>query len=342
MSVDILNDMKFIRPTKDDIPTFLEYYDVFFKNNKWSVSRFSIINAIAEEEFYYSIYDGMFFFWKIVVYKRKKGASMTLYIPPIDKNQDSEKELKYINLMSNIGINTILSEEDIDRYGLDKKDYKEIATFTEYIADSELLCSLEGKTFKKLRYTYNKYIKSDFATLFTHDKINKSMFIDVVSLVKEWVTRHIAKHDRVWSNPVKSISMYNKYQYDNIFQFVAISDNTDLLCYEVTEHINKNQVLSTIGHRSYTKGLEYNFINESILIAGVQNLQHELGHNFLINLGAVGFDNNLKKQKMKYKPIKKLKFYRFTKNKNFLTFLDKVAILSKLRFSNKNTRFKVK
>jgi hypothetical protein len=342
--IDFFNNLDIKKPSIDKHLEIQKYFDKYFESHDYSTSRMSFLDLYCQEKYFYTIVDDTFLYFNLSIYKRKKGGSITLSSAPINKNGDINKEKDIIDYLSNHGVNIIISEEDMERYNY--SDWKYLSTFDDYIASSEKLIELKGKDFKKLRWRKNQYEKqlninlmeNLFITNPSNNTISKSL-----DLLDHWLNRWKNNNNRIWEDPSAYIKRYHKDINNlDLFQYLSIHDvqSEQQLVYELTEKISNDHILSTTGYRHY----DYNLLpeaNEMILLRGIDNWYNKIGNHFLINLGYCGFNGKLKKQKMKYKPIKVLKHYKKESDtslimKNF----DKFKLLKDLKLKITNPRLK--
>jgi len=343
--IKFFNNLNITKPTYKNIELIQPYIDQYFKSHQYSTSRFSLLDLLTQEKYHYVIIEDTLIYLNLSIYKRKKGGSVTLYCAPINLNGDIKKEKDIIDYFHNHGVNVIISEEDMNRY--DFKDWKYLSTFDDYIVSSEKLLDLQGKKFKHFRWRLNQY-KTYLSSgeiseiLSINDKLNDDDIKSTVTLIKKWMKKCIDGGNRVWEDPTAYPKIFGKalYKLDR-FQYFHINDkDNNNLVYELTEKMTGEQILSTTGYRDY----DFNFLpeaNELILLRGIHHWYNRLGNHFLLNLGYCGFNSKIKKQKLKYAPVKVLKHYKLESDTSkILKKFDKFDHLLKMKTKLLNKRVK--
>lgn len=345
--VKFFNSLDIQKINKDNKDLFQKYLDVYFETHKYSTSRFSKMYIINQNEYYFAIYDDILLYFRLSIYKRKRGGSITLYCAPIDLKKDRKKEKSIIEYLINHGVPVVLSEEDKDIYGYhDKEKIKYLSTFDDFILSSELLTDLKGKDFKHFRWRINQYKKekdlkivNDIYTLEPNDYVNES-----IKITEDWIVRWKELGNRVWENPLAYIKNYNKYAtISDDYQFGALFHNNEQIVYEISERMTDTQIISTVGYKTYDNEA-IKEANEIILLLGVKKWYERLNNHFLMNLSYCGFLGKLRKQKMKYKPVKILKHYKlYAKDEDkqyIIDNFDKFKYLHMLKTKLTNKRLK--
>lgn len=345
--VKFFNSLDIQKITKDNKDIFQKYLDVYFETHNYSTSRFSKMYILNQAEYHFAIYDDMLLYFRLSIYKRKKGGSITLYCAPIHLKKDRKKEKDMIEYLIKHGVPVVLSEEDKEIYGYnDKNKIKYLSTFDDFILSSELLVNLKGKDFKHFRWRLNQFNKEKKSNIvkdiYTFEPNNH--VDDSIKITQDWIIRWKDLGNRVWENPLAYIKNYNNYStLSDEYQYGALYHNNEQIVYEITEKMTNNQIISTTGYKTYDNEA-IKEANELILLLGVRKWYERLNNHFLINLSYCGFLGKLRKQKMKYKPVKILKHYKLYAKEDDIKYIidnfDKFNLLSKLKIKIVNKRLR--
>jgi len=344
--VDFVNSLKFEKITDNNKTIFQKYLHAYFKVHEFSTSRFSKMYINAQKEYYFAIYDDMLLYFRLSAYTRKKGGSLTLYCAPITLNNDVNKEKEIINYLLKNGISVVISEEDKNRYGYQKEDLKYLSTYDDFILSSKLLFDLEGRDFKHFRWRLNRYQKqlNDGILFENYTFESNDNILESIDITKKWIVEWKEKGNRVWEDPIAYSSKYPQYsKLNDEYLYGYIRSANEQIVFEITEKMTQTQIISTAGYKNYDDDI-LKEANEIILLRGVRKWYEILGNHFYLNLSYCGFLGNLRKQKMKYKPIKILKHYKLFSDEKAQRYIidnfDKFIFLNSLKIKAVKPRAK--
>jgi hypothetical protein len=285
---------------KENYNYIKKYNHAFFKQRKYPRFFQSYLYLKSERKYFYcgEIEDCF-----ILVKKKKEFGNKIFYLvlPPISFDGDLKKEKRLIDIFANNGIKTKISEEDIQLYNIDKKDFRRDPDNIEHIYDPLQFVDLKKPTYFKFRYYYNKlikYLSENKLELIISKNITADQIKRSDTLIDRWNKYKNMHGDRChnWFND----------NTDNVY-FEILNKNNEVVCSSINEKISNNHVLITTNYSDYSCQLKDLQINKAIHCLMMKYwADQEIKY---ISSGSGGWDKTLTAHKRQLRPIKELRIF---------------------------------
>ncbi len=243
-----------------------------------------------------------------ILYLYRKGSMYGnkfefLGFPPFTLNNEYKtEEEKLRDVLHEIPV--ILSEEELLRYKISKKDYKVTIKDLEFIYPLNNYRDLKGKKWHKWRVAF-KSLQRDFTVenIFSNDIIDNSFFRvavqnkfypELLEVVKDWSTTNKQYAGlRLYLDDFFSLRLF-----DSLLTVFTNRNTENIQFFVITQKIGLNSVF-ICDWKSIARDISYN-INKAVLLMLVDYYK-EQGDNLSFNIG-FGRTKELKKAKSILRP----------------------------------------
>jgi hypothetical protein len=234
--------------TAKTVHKFIPYYNEFFKNRVYPRYQMSWVHLTQNDQKFFKIIDGcLCIFEKSFLY----AGAVSLLLPPMSITGNLQEEYRIIQMCSEAGIPTILSDEDIVLYSCQDKVIKQGKMY-EYLHRFQAVPNYSGKEWESTRRAINKFKSLESSGVFKHDYLQRltvEQQQELDSMYKEW------KEGR-------DFKVFDRLGHERVNEFdkecgvtVGIVRNTHLgriSAYTILEKLGDGKYIQSEQYRNYS------------------------------------------------------------------------------------------
>lgn len=280
---------KFKHFTFDDYDKIMVFY-------KYMDNRFykSLMYLTQSKKFIYTIYKNC-----LVVLKRghiMNNKYVYLMFPPVDRSGDINRSKSLLRELTELGIKTKISDQDIQTYGINSKNVSIDKGNDEFVYHTKNILEMRGKSWGRVRSYINKnnkLVKSGDLKYVTVQRINPIIMNKMLKITNYWIKNH--KNMKSILHFIKNINNF-KHAY---ITWVESKDGL-ILGYMISEDYG-SEIILTMPVKNYQVNWKYD-INAYVMNKTAEFWFNKKAKHITMNIGASVGNSGLHKNKSKYEP----------------------------------------
>lgn len=293
--------------TASNVHEFLPYYAKFFETRKHPRYQMSWVHLTQNDQKFWKVIDGcLCVFEKSFLY----AGTVSLLLPPISLTGDIQAEYRLIQICSEAGIPTILSDEDIALYECQNKVVKQ-AKMYEYVHKFEQKPQYAGKDWESTRRAINKFRALEKDGTFKHEylpRLTPDQQKELDAVYQDWKAgRDFKVFDRLGHQ------RFNEFAVEcNVLAGVVYNAKLGTIAaYTILEKLADGKYIQSEQYRNYADNTFPLILKAQHFVDG-ENLCNAFGESeIMLNQGGGAGNHKLDAHKEATKPELIMQMYQY-------------------------------